>query len=71
MTDLKVSVMAFEEPYDDDSAVQYGVKYDSSNDDDEIQFERVDRVSFPAHKIDWLIASLERIRKEIHNHAGE
>ena len=65
MSDLKVTVMAFEEPYSDDSGVEFRVKYDSNDTDDEITFERVSNTSFPAKKLDWLIASLVRIRAEI------
>jgi len=56
--------LTFEQLYGDDSGVEYGVTYDSTNDDDEITFERVGELSFPKSRLDWLIGCLERIRAE-------
>ena len=60
--------IAFETKYKDGSGVEFGISYDSEKASDDgwqgvIEFESVDTVEFPAHKIDWIIDCLNEIKK--------
>jgi hypothetical protein len=57
---LMATKIAFEQRYSDDSGVEFGVRLDGG----EIEFECVQKVSFPVAKLDWLIAALKRIKEE-------
>ncbi len=59
--ELKASAIAFEKRYSDDSGVEFAVRLNVSN----IEFESVNGISFPVEELDWLIASLQRIRDEV------
>lgn len=57
---MQATKMAFEKRYSDDSGVQIGVRLDG----DKIEFEAVDKISFPVEELDWLISALTRIKAE-------
>jgi len=69
MKDVTVTVLALEEPYGDGSGIEYGVRYDSSNDESlgPIEIHHVGEISWPVAKLDWLIDALSRVRSEIGN----
>lgn len=59
---MRATKIAFEKRYSDDSGVEFGVRLN----DCEIEFESMSStVSFSVDAIDWLIASLKRVREEI------
>ena len=70
MTDkpaIKITVLAFEEPYSDGSGIEYGVQYDSKERGGlgEIEITHVESIWWPVEKLDWLIDALRRIRAEL------
>ena len=58
----KITRIAFEQRYSDDSGVEFGVSYSADSFDNAITFERIGEVSFPADELDWLIECLTQIR---------
>ncbi len=59
--DDRPTKIAFEQRYPDDSGVEFAVRLDGN----EIEFKHVNEISFPCEEIDWLIACLQRIKKEL------
>lgn len=57
---MQATKLAFEKRYGDDSGVEFGVRLDGG----EIEFEAVNKISFPVGELDWLIAALARIKAE-------
>lgn len=62
MAEVIVTTIAAELNYSDGSGVEFAVRYDANDFDGGIEFERINTVNFPLDKLDWLIASLTRIR---------
>ena len=64
----EMTKMAWEEKYSDDSGVAFAVRFDAAESTNEglgaIEFECVDKASFPLTKIDWLIDCLQKIKAE-------
>lgn len=61
---IKPQKISFEDKYSDDSGVEFGVAFDDLKLDDEITFERIDKVSFPMSRLDWLIDCLIYIKEQ-------
>lgn len=57
--------IAFEERYSDDSGVEFAVCFDSSKQREELKFECVNTVEFPADRLDWIIDCLTYIRSQM------
>lgn len=59
------TTIAFEQMYCDGSGVEFSVSYSKRREDGEIELHHVDKVGFPIHMLDWLIARLTQIREEL------
>jgi hypothetical protein len=58
MSELKPSVIRFEQHYHDNSGVQFGVALRHN----EITFKHCGEVDFPVEELDWLIGCLQYIK---------
>lgn len=64
----KVTKLAFEKYYHDDSGVRAAVRYDSTVEEGKIEMMSVSEdwtASFPVSDLDWLLGCLQRIRDEL------
>jgi len=64
---LKPTTMSFEIPYHGDSVSQFAVRFDKKYEFEgleSIEFESINKISFPADKIDWIIECLNKIKSE-------
>lgn len=61
---IRPQKIAFESKYSDESGVEFGVSLDSLEFDEEITFDRINKVSFPISRLDWLIDCLTYIREQ-------
>jgi len=52
--------------YEDGSGIEYAVRFDGHANEGmgQIEFQAVDKVSFPLNRIGWLIDCLEKIKNE-------
>lgn len=57
--------VGFEEMYDDQSGVEFGVVYCKHDQGNEIELSRIGKVSFPIERLDWLIDRLTDIKNAI------
>lgn len=57
--------IGFEEMYEDQSGVEFGVVYRKRNHGDEIELTHINKVGFPIERLDWLIDRLNDIRNAI------
>jgi hypothetical protein len=64
MTEPKMTRIAFERRYSDDSGVEFAVSLESRP-DARVEFEHIGKVDFPVEELDWLIECLQRIRSEV------
>lgn len=63
---VPATIIAFEKRYSDGSGVRFAVRYDSTKEMAEIEFDSVDAaVDFPVDQLDWLIRCLVRIKEEL------
>lgn len=65
MSSLEITKLAFEERYLDDSGIEFAVRVDMTENDYELEFERVGKVQFPIKKIGFIRAALAKIDAEI------
>lgn len=61
---MKTQKISFEDKYSDDSGIEFGVAFDDLKFDDEITFDRINKVSFPMSRIDWMIDCLTYIKEQ-------
>ena len=65
-----MDIVCFEKHYNDDSGVEFSVRYDKKPYLHEksiigyVTLEHIDQITIPVTQLDWLIKSLERIRDE-------
>jgi len=59
----KISSIAFEQRYADDSGVEFAVKYHNYAEPC-IEFQHINSITFPLEKLDWIINCLLKIRSE-------
>lgn len=57
--------ISFEQRYLDDSGVEFAVRFDGNDHDNQIEFERVNTIQFPLAQLEWLICCLQRINEEV------
>lgn len=57
--------IGFEEMYEDQSGVEFGVVYRKRQEGDEIELNHIDKVFFPIDRLDWLISRLTDIKDAI------
>ena len=62
---MKPTKLEYEINHYDDSGVQYAIRYDGNATNEEIEIESVDKIKFPASKIEWLIDCLRDITYEL------
>lgn len=62
---MKPTKISFEIPYGDNSSVQFGVCYDSTDPLTPIHIKSVGTIEFPVEKLKWLIDALQEIETVI------
>ena len=62
---MKPTKLAFESRYYDDSGIEFAVRYDAANIEDEIELYHIEGVKFPIARLPWLIAALQRIQADV------
>lgn len=65
MMSMAPTDIGFEEMYEDQSGVEFGVVYRKRNQGDEIELIHIGKVGFPIDRLDWLIDRLNDIRNAI------
>lgn len=59
---MKMTKMAWEKRYSDDSGVEFAIRFNGHK--NEIEIEHIDNIRFPIDQIDWVIDCLNKIKAE-------